>query len=137
MSIAFHSSLNQQLSNKLEAIQKTCLRVILGVMYVSYSSALEMSGLKSLHDRREQRSVQLAIKCARHPTNKDMFPPNPSQDKHDIRNREQYKVNKAHSVSYNKSTIPYLQRRLNTHMQKLAEVNRRKENRRDRGRRRC
>ena len=30
-SSAFHSSLSQQLSNKLEAIQKTRLRVILGV----------------------------------------------------------------------------------------------------------
>ena len=34
-STLFHSSLRKKLSNKIEAIQKTCLKVILGVMYVS------------------------------------------------------------------------------------------------------
>ena len=134
-STAFHSSLSQQLSNKLEAIQKTCLRVILGVMYVSYSSALEMCGLKTLHDRREHRSVQFAIKCSKHPTNRDIFPPNPSEDTHSIRNREHFKVNKAHTELYNKSTIPYLQRRLNMHMQKLVEINRKRLTKSERGRR--
>ena len=37
-----HSSLTQKLSNKIEAIQKTCLRVILGVMYVDYNAALDI-----------------------------------------------------------------------------------------------
>ena len=47
------------MSNKIEAIQNTCLRVILGVMYVDYISALEMCGLKSLYSRREHRSLRL------------------------------------------------------------------------------
>ena len=34
-STAFHSTLNQRLHNKLEAIQKTCLRVILDKMFVT------------------------------------------------------------------------------------------------------
>ena len=33
-STTFHSSLSQRLSNKLEAIQNTCLRVILGEMFI-------------------------------------------------------------------------------------------------------
>ena len=41
-SVAFHSSLTVELSDKLERIQKTCLRVILGEMYLDYHSALEM-----------------------------------------------------------------------------------------------
>ena len=48
-STVFHSSLSQKLSNKLESIQRTSLKVILGVMYVDYESALEMCGLVSLH----------------------------------------------------------------------------------------
>ena len=48
--VLFHSSLTVKQSNKLEIIQKTCLRVILGDMYVNYSAALEMTGLKSLFD---------------------------------------------------------------------------------------
>ena len=38
-------------SNKLEQIQKTCLKVILGDMYISYAAALEMCGLKPLSER--------------------------------------------------------------------------------------
>ena len=58
---AFHSSLSQRLSNKLEGIQKACLRSILDVMYVDFDSALEMCGLKSLHARREHRSLLLQL----------------------------------------------------------------------------
>ena len=47
-SVAYHSSLNQAQSDKIERIQKTCLRVILGEMYVSYEAALEMCGLQTL-----------------------------------------------------------------------------------------
>ena len=50
--VAFHSSLTQQQSNKLERIQKTSLRVILGDMYVDYAAALEMFGLQTLTDRK-------------------------------------------------------------------------------------
>ena len=60
-SVAFHSSLSIQLSNKIEAIQKTSLRVILGVMYVDYQSALEMCGLDTLFTRRENKSLHFAI----------------------------------------------------------------------------
>ena len=114
-STAFHSSLTQKLINKIESIQKTCLKVILDVMYVDYDSALEMSGLKSLHMRREHRSLQFAIKCTKHITNKDMFPLNQSTDTHDVRNREKFHVNKAYTETYRNSTIPYLQRKLNEH----------------------
>ena len=125
-SSAFHSSLTQKQSNKLETIQKTCLKVILGVMYVEYSAALEMCGLETLHDRRDHKSLQFAIKCVGHPTNKDIFPKNPSTDTHNVRNREHFKVNKTFSEYYRKSTIPYLQGRLNNYFKKLEEVNRRR-----------
>ena len=90
-STVFHSSLSQKMSNKLESIQRTSLKVILGVMYVDYESALEMCGLVSLHERRENRSLKFAIKCSSHTTNKRLFPVNPSEDTHCIRNKETYK----------------------------------------------
>ena len=40
-SVAYHSSLTVAQSDKIERIQKVCLRVILGDMYVSYEAALE------------------------------------------------------------------------------------------------
>jgi hypothetical protein len=121
-STAFHSSLSQRSSNKLEAIQKTCLRVILGEMFIDYSSALEMCSIKSLLDRRENRSLSFAIKCTKHTNNMSMFPLNPSQDTHTVRHREKFLVNKSHTTKYMKSTIPYLQRRLNSYTEKLKEV---------------
>ena len=89
----FHSYLTQKLSNKLEAIQKTCLKVILGVMYVDYVSSLEMCGLTTLFTRHENRALQFALKCIKHPTNSAISPKNASQDTHLIRNREAFKVN--------------------------------------------
>ena len=40
-SVAFHSSLTKDESAKIEKIQKTCLKVILGDMFIDYPSALE------------------------------------------------------------------------------------------------
>ena len=40
-SVVFHESLTLRQSEKLEAIQSTCLKIILDVNYVSYSAALE------------------------------------------------------------------------------------------------
>ena len=50
--VAFHSTLTQQQNDKLEKIQKTCLKVILGDNYIDYTVALEMCGLQTLSERR-------------------------------------------------------------------------------------
>ena len=50
-SVAFHSSLTVEQSNRLERIQKTCLKVVLSDMYIDYPSALEMTGLDTLSNR--------------------------------------------------------------------------------------
>ena len=77
--------LNQDKSNYMVISRPTdqfSLRVILDIMYVDYTSALEMSALKTLHGRRERRSLSFAIKCSSHKTNISMFPLNPIQDIH-------------------------------------------------------
>ena len=126
-STVFHSSLTQKLTNKLESIQRTSLKVILSEMYVDYESALEMCGLMSLHDRREHKSLKFAIKCTKNTTNKHMFPINPSIDTHMVRYREHFKVNKTHTETYKKSAIPYLQRKLNSHFNNLHKDGRESE----------
>ena len=50
-SLAFLSTLTREQSQKLENIQKTCLKVILGDIYIDYFSALEISGLQTLFAR--------------------------------------------------------------------------------------
>ena len=114
-SVAFHSSLTIEQSEKLERIQKTCLRVILGDMYVDYSSALEMSGLDKLSSRRESRCLNFSLKCLKHPRNSRLFPINNLPHAHDVRNSEKFQVNFARTSTYQDSTIPYCQRLLNKH----------------------
>ena len=53
----FHSRLTVDQSYKLERIQKVCLRIILGDMFVDYASALEMCCLTLLSERTEDRCL--------------------------------------------------------------------------------
>ena len=92
--VVFHSSLTVEQSRKLEMIQKTCLKVILGENYVSYDAALEMCGLKTLSERRQDRCLNFATKSTKHPRNNRLFPLKPKDDK-GLRTTEQYKVNFA------------------------------------------
>ena len=114
-SVLYHSSLTQNEARKLEMIQKTCLQVILGDMYINYTAALEMCGLQSLADRRQQRCLNFALKCVKHTKMGKLFPLNPESSEHNLRQREVFKVNFAHSSRYKNSTIPYCQRLLNNY----------------------
>ena len=56
-SVVFHSRLTVEQSACIEIIHKTCLRIILNESYVSCEAALEMTGMDTLHSRREQRCL--------------------------------------------------------------------------------
>ena len=118
-SVAFHSSLTIEQSTDIERVQKTSLKVILGESYVDYPAALEMCGLLTLHDRREKRCLNFALKCCKHPLNKRLFPLNINTEPGgpEIRNREKFVVNFARTESYKKSAIPFCQRKLNEYFQ--------------------
>ena len=113
--VAFHSTLTVEQATDIERIQKTCLKVILGESYVSYSAALEMCGLQTLHDRREKRCLDFAVKCVKHPLNQRLFPLNKNLENtnNEVRNRETFQVNFARTEKYRMSAIPYCQRKLN------------------------
>ena len=118
-SVAFHSSLTVEQSQSLERIQKTCLRVILGEMYISYEASLEMSGLKTLQLRREQRCLTFSLKSVKHENTKRLFPLNTRKNGHTFIPSEKFLVNHAKTETYKKSAIPYCQRLLNAHYKKL------------------
>ena len=115
--VVFHSSLTQENSRKLEQIQKTCLKVILGEDYMDYESALSICGIQTLADRREQRCLDFTLKCTKHERNRRMFPANPQYNNR-VRGSEPYQVNFANTERYKKSAIPYCQRLLNKHSMK-------------------
>ena len=113
-SVAFHSSLTVELSDKLERIQKTCLRVILGEMYIGYGAALEMSGLDTLFARREKRCIDFSLKCLKNQRLARAFPLKPVHGQN-TRESERFSVNFGRTSTYRDSAIPYCQRLLNTH----------------------
>ena len=117
-SVAFHSSLTNEQSALLERIQKACLKVILGDMYIDYVSALEMCGLESLATRREARCLDFALKCLKHKKNSRLFPLNQDFPAYKVRGLKKFEVNFARTSAYMKSTIPYCQRLLNKHYSK-------------------
>ena len=119
-SVAFHSSLTIELSDKLERIQKTCLRVILGEMYIGYSAALEMSGLDTLFSRREKRCIDFSLKCLKNKRLAKAFPLKPAHGQ-DTRESEMFTVNFARTSTYRDSAIPYCQRLLNEHYKSKNE----------------
>ena len=122
--MVFHSSLTQEDVQNLERIQKTSLKVIFGNEYESYESALQKSGLETLHARRETRCLEFAKRCIKHPVHSRLFPLNefPLSDapSNAVRNPEKFSVNFAKTSIYKKSAIPYCQRLLNSETTKKS-----------------
>ena len=116
VSVAFHSSLTKKQERAIERIQSTCLKVILGDKYESYEDALLKTGLKTLKQRREEKCLSFSLKCLKHPQLKRLFPLN--ENSHSLRNKDEFKINFAHTETYKKSAIPYCQQLLNNHMRK-------------------
>ena len=118
--VAFHSSLTQKQNNKLENIQKTCLKVIYGEDYLDYDSALVNSGLQKLSDRRLKRCLDFSLKCLNNSKMQKMFPRNPNFSER-VRHSELFFVNFASTNTYKKSAIPFCQRLLNKHFEEHGE----------------
>jgi hypothetical protein len=57
LSVVWHSSLTAQQTNKIENIQKTNLKIILGDNFIDYPAALEMTALEELSIRRQKRCL--------------------------------------------------------------------------------
>ena len=122
-SVVWHDNLTQAQSNAIERLQIVSLKIILGSDcpikedgHFDYSKALSICKLNTLFSRREKRALDFGKKCIQHPTLKKLFPTNPatSLNPH-VRNREPFQVNRARTASYNSSSIPAIQRRLNKH----------------------
>ena len=110
----WHSSLTLENFQDLERVQKNALKIILQDDYISYSNALEISGLSTLFERRSKLCLKFAQSSLKKEELKSMFPLNPAN--HGIRTRfhEKFKVNKARTERLKCSAIPYMQRLLNT-----------------------
>ena len=61
-SFMFHGILTQRQSDRLEAVQKKALRIILRKRYVNYDNALDILKLKPLHLRRKNLCLKFVHK---------------------------------------------------------------------------
>ena len=115
-SVVYHSSLTDQQSASIERCQAVSLRVILQENFVSYSAALEMTGLSRLSERRLSRCLDFSLKCRKDIHNARFFPLNPNlSNTLETRGREHFKVNFCRTKKYQDSAIPFCQRLLNQH----------------------
>ena len=109
--VVWHNSITEEESNHIERVQKIALRIILNEDYTDYSSALELSGIETLKQRRTRLSHNFAKKCIKSNLSSDLFPLNIKAV--NTRPHEKYHVTPARTERLAKSTIPYLQRLLN------------------------
>ena len=119
LSVVWHSSLTLQQCQKIENIQKTSLKIILGENYIDYPAALEMTAFEELSVRRQKRCLSFAKKSLNYPIGASMFPQNHHHDQN-LRTREKYTVNFAHTESYKHSAVPYCQNLLNADARESA-----------------
>ena len=109
--VVWHSSITEEDCASIERVQKTALRIILKEDYIDYSSALQLTGLERLKDRRTQLSLSFAKKCVKSKLSENLFPEN--EKLVNTRQHEKYFVTPARTERLAKSSIPYLQRLLN------------------------
>ena len=113
--VLWHSSITQKCEENRERVQKSALRIILGVQYLNYENALRVLKLQSLKERRNALCLKFAQKCLMVPKLKEMFPRN--QQNHDMGKRrvESFQVKRALTERLRRSAIPHMQRLLNEH----------------------
>ena len=84
-------------------------------MYISYNAACEMTGLTTLNSRRDALCLSFGLKAVQNKQNKLNFPLKQVKSSNDVRAREKYHVNFAHTEAYMKSAVPTIQRMLKAH----------------------
>jgi len=101
------SALYSKLSKDIEHVQKRCLRIIFPQL--SYSEALDKSGLSRLDTRHEEITKQIfrQIKSSTHPLHYLISPPKVSSSQMILRPTYPYQISKCKKTRYGKDFIPY------------------------------
>ena len=86
--VTLASQISKYQSNRLENVQKQCLRIMYGYGR-PYAELLRLSGLERLSDRRMAQFHNFAVNAAKNPVYKKWFPLN--EEREGTRNRKMYK----------------------------------------------
>ena len=111
--VVWNSSLTQKCKNKLERVQKSALRIILGDQYLTYKNAMEVLKLQSLDERRESLCLKFAKKCLQVEKFKSLFPKKHHIHNMEKRGSERFLMKRSFTERHKNSAIPYMQRLLN------------------------
>ena len=109
--VIWHSSISKSEAIQFERVQKTALKIILAEEYEDYATALSITGLQTLRERRKMLCKKFARNCLKSEKMSHIFPMNPIVA--NTRNPEKYYVQPATTTRLAKSAIPYMQRLLN------------------------
>ena len=109
----WHSSLTEQNKNDIERLQRCSVKIILKNNYQGYKEALKFLNMESLDQRREKLNLQFAKKCLKIDSMKDLFPMHDKE--HDMKTRKilKFKVTKAKTERFKKSSVISMQKLLN------------------------
>ena len=109
---AWNAALTENDKKNIERVQKTALRIMLGLEYTDYRSALDHVGLESLELRRQRLSLKFAKKCAAHPKHKEWFRVN-FKTVNTRQGKPKYCPVYSNHTRFDKSPISYLTNLLN------------------------
>ena len=115
-SSVWFSAITQEEKNNIERVQRIACRIILKEKYTSYEEALEHLDLQNLNQRRIMLASRFAKKCTQHEKFRDLFPK--TENPLNLRTKEEYKVKFASTQKLYKSSIPTMQRLLNSQSSK-------------------
>ena len=120
--VLWHFGLSNKNRAKLERVQKSALKVILGKRYTTYSDALEKLNIESLEDRRKSLCLKFAKKCLQVEKLKKLFPKNIKKHTMLKRGSDKFRVNRSLTTRYKISAIPQMQRMLNLHEKRRQKI---------------
>ena len=110
----WHSRLTLEQSENLERVQKMAMRAIFKKQYSNYQESMKLLKLDTLEIRRQKLNIKFARNCLRIDKLKNIFPLNDQCHTMEKRNFEKFQVNKANTERYRQSSIPYMQRLMNS-----------------------
>ena len=89
------------------------MKVILKEDYDCYESALKITRIESLDERREMMTLKFAKKCLNNENYSKLFPLNKVKHGMSMRYPLKYAVKRSNTERLRKSSIPYMQKLLN------------------------
>ena len=120
--VLWHSGITKECSYKLERVQKSALKLILGSAYTNYVTALDVMKLQSLEERRKSLCLKFARKCLQVDKFKSMFPKKANLHSMQKRHCDKFKVKDTWTMRYEKSAIPYMQKLLNIEAKQKHDI---------------